>query len=275
MSRTYEAAVVGARPWVARCGSSIPAPRRVRRDSWCSRRRMPRRGRHARRGRSEWRARRWSGCGWSRRYRTSTHLVRSGRVPNIAGRAGRRARPLTTVRIPRRRGARDASRAWLDAARSSAWLLAAGVEAGSGCAFARCRAARAVRGSARSWLLAGARTKLEPETAFVASFGMVMVVHTGPGLVGLAWQWVPIDRPRTRARRVSERDADHPRGRVADRTDRERAEGVTHVGTSTSWRGSGVASNSSSASRTAMKWSSVPWTYVTGACRSATSAIGG
>jgi fatty acid-binding protein DegV len=33
-----------------------------------------------------------------------------------------------------------------------------------------------------------------PHTAFVASFGSVMIAHTGPGLIGLAWWWeVPGD----------------------------------------------------------------------------------
>jgi DegV family protein with EDD domain len=30
-----------------------------------------------------------------------------------------------------------------------------------------------------------------PTTAFVSGFGPVMVAHTGPGVVGLAWRWVP------------------------------------------------------------------------------------
>ena len=30
---------------------------------------------------------------------------------------------------------------------------------------------------------------VEPATAFVAAFSSVMVVHTGLGLVGLAWWW--------------------------------------------------------------------------------------
>ena len=29
----------------------------------------------------------------------------------------------------------------------------------------------------------------DPATAFVGEFGPVMVVHTGPGLAGLAWWW--------------------------------------------------------------------------------------
>jgi hypothetical protein len=32
-----------------------------------------------------------------------------------------------------------------------------------------------------------------PTTAFVAEFGTVMVAHTGPGVVGLAWRWEPRD----------------------------------------------------------------------------------
>ena len=33
------------------------------------------------------------------------------------------------------------------------------------------------------------REPVEPATSFVGEFGTVMVVHTGPGLVGLAWWW--------------------------------------------------------------------------------------
>jgi DegV family protein with EDD domain len=38
-------------------------------------------------------------------------------------------------------------------------------------------------------LLAEVRRRYEPTTAFVGSFSPVMVAHTGPGLVGLAWWW--------------------------------------------------------------------------------------
>ncbi len=34
--------------------------------------------------------------------------------------------------------------------------------------------------------------ELDPSETFVASFGAVMVAHTGPGLVGLAWRWEPV-----------------------------------------------------------------------------------
>jgi DegV family protein with EDD domain len=38
-------------------------------------------------------------------------------------------------------------------------------------------------------LLAEVGRRVEPATAFVGSFSPVMVAHTGPGLVGLAWWW--------------------------------------------------------------------------------------
>ncbi|MBO0691537.1 MAG: DegV family protein, partial [Acidimicrobiaceae bacterium] len=38
-------------------------------------------------------------------------------------------------------------------------------------------------------LLSEVRRRVEPTTAFVGSFSPVMVAHTGPGLVGLAWRW--------------------------------------------------------------------------------------
>lgn len=38
-------------------------------------------------------------------------------------------------------------------------------------------------------LLAMVRKEAEPATAFVGTFGPVMVAHTGPGVVGLAWWW--------------------------------------------------------------------------------------
>ena len=38
-------------------------------------------------------------------------------------------------------------------------------------------------------LLEQVRAEVDPATAFLGSFSPVMVVHTGPGLVGLAWWW--------------------------------------------------------------------------------------
>jgi fatty acid-binding protein DegV len=38
-------------------------------------------------------------------------------------------------------------------------------------------------------LLGAVREEVEPATAFVGPFSSVMVAHTGPGLLGLAWWW--------------------------------------------------------------------------------------
>jgi fatty acid-binding protein DegV len=38
-------------------------------------------------------------------------------------------------------------------------------------------------------LLADVRGRIEPATSFIGEFGPVMVVHTGPGVAGLAWWW--------------------------------------------------------------------------------------
>lgn len=50
--------------------------------------------------------------------------------------------------------------------------------------------ALAPEGAAR--LLEGVRREVEPATGLVAAFGPVMVVHTGPGLLGLSWWWEEI-----------------------------------------------------------------------------------
>jgi fatty acid-binding protein DegV len=36
--------------------------------------------------------------------------------------------------------------------------------------------------------------ELDGADAFIGAFGPVMVVHTGPGLAGVAWWWEPPDR---------------------------------------------------------------------------------
>lgn len=40
-------------------------------------------------------------------------------------------------------------------------------------------------------LLARVRAEVEPTTSFVGTFGTGMVIHSGPGVVGLAWWWEP------------------------------------------------------------------------------------
>jgi DegV family protein with EDD domain len=39
------------------------------------------------------------------------------------------------------------------------------------------------------WLLEQVTAQSDPATALIAEFGAVMVVHTGPGLIGLSWWW--------------------------------------------------------------------------------------
>jgi len=38
-------------------------------------------------------------------------------------------------------------------------------------------------------LLDRVRASFQPASSFIGEFGPVMVVHTGPGLAGLAWWW--------------------------------------------------------------------------------------
>jgi fatty acid-binding protein DegV len=39
------------------------------------------------------------------------------------------------------------------------------------------------------WLLDRVNEQAEPKTLFLGEFGTVMIAHTGPGIVGLAWRW--------------------------------------------------------------------------------------
>jgi len=52
-------------------------------------------------------------------------------------------------------------------------------------------ALHALAPEAASSLLGRVEERVEPASSFVGSFGPVMVAHTGPGLVGLAWRWEP------------------------------------------------------------------------------------
>jgi DegV family protein with EDD domain len=117
------------------------------------------------------------------------HLVASGRVPEIAGRAGRflnvhplfefdhgRAKPLRPAL------SRDAALdrivgLWRRSIVPDAALHVAALHAND-------------RGRAEQ-LLRAVRAEVEPATAFVAEFSTVMIAHTGPDLAGLAWWWEP------------------------------------------------------------------------------------
>jgi DegV family protein with EDD domain len=115
------------------------------------------------------------------------HLVRSGRVPGIAGRAGRGLglNPLFEFRRGHPRPLRPALSRQAALDRMAAALL------GSRVTGARLHVAAMHAGAPgpAERLLEQVRAEVDPATAFVGSFSPVMVVHTGPGLVGLAWWW--------------------------------------------------------------------------------------
>ena len=115
------------------------------------------------------------------------HLVRSGRVPNIAGWAGRRLgiNPLFEFGGGKVRPLRPAL------SYDAAFERIVGQFRRSEPSGARAHvvALHAAAPDAASSLLARVEEQVTPASAFVGEFGPVMVVHTGPGLVGLAWWW--------------------------------------------------------------------------------------
>jgi DegV family protein with EDD domain len=114
-------------------------------------------------------------------------LVRSGRVPGIAGWAGGKLKvnPLFQFRgggvhTLRPAFSRDAA---LERILSS-WRSSRPAE----CAL-HVAALHALADDDAKRLLDAVQREVRPETAFVGEFSPVMVAHTGPGLVGLAWWW--------------------------------------------------------------------------------------
>jgi DegV family protein with EDD domain len=115
------------------------------------------------------------------------HLVRSGRVPNIAGWAGRRLglAPLFEFRDGGAHALRPArgSTAALDRI-IGRWRRDQMADARLHVAALHAHAEADARA-----LLDRVCAEADPATAFVGPFGTVMIAHTGPGLVGLAWRW--------------------------------------------------------------------------------------
>jgi DegV family protein with EDD domain len=120
------------------------------------------------------------------------HLVASGRVPEIAGRAGRflnvhplfefshgRAKPLRPA-LSRDAALERIVGLWRRSIVPDADLHVAAMHAHD-------------RDRAEA-LLRAVRAEVEPATAFVAEFSTVMIAHTGPDLAGLAWWWEPHPR---------------------------------------------------------------------------------
>ncbi|MCU1467662.1 MAG: fatty acid-binding protein DegV [Actinomycetia bacterium] len=121
---------------------------------------------------------------------TLEHLVRGGRVPNIAGWAGRRLgiAPLFEFRDGRAHPLRPA----LGMTAAYDRILARWRRGRVPDARLHVAALHADAPVEAENLLDRVRAEAEPATAFVAEFGSVMVAHTGPGLVGLAWRWEPL-----------------------------------------------------------------------------------
>jgi DegV family protein with EDD domain len=117
------------------------------------------------------------------------HLVRSGRVPGLAGWAGRALgiNPLFELREGRVKRLRPAIGS--DAAVDR--MIARFRRSGAPGARAHVSALHAVAPDAAAALLARIEAEVDVAEGFVSEFGPVMVVHTGPGLLGVAWWWEP------------------------------------------------------------------------------------
>ncbi len=120
---------------------------------------------------------------------TLDHLVRSGRVPGIAGWAGRRLgiNPLFEFRGGKVHRLRPAlsQEAALDR------IVALAARGRSEGARLHVAGLHALAVEVADVLLERVSMIATPATSFIGEFGPVMVVHTGPGLAGLAWWWEP------------------------------------------------------------------------------------
>lgn len=121
------------------------------------------------------------------------HLARGGRVPGAAAWGARwlglhpvfefregRVRPLRPAR-----GRRAASLRIV-----ASWAQEAPGHQRAGDAL-HVAALHALELALAEDMLAQVSARVQPATFFVGSFSPVMVAHTGPGLVGLAWWWEP------------------------------------------------------------------------------------
>lgn len=115
------------------------------------------------------------------------HLVRSGRVPGIAGWAGRRLgiNPLFEFRAGQVRRLRPALSPEAAVDRILALVHRSRTERAGRLHVV---ALHALAAGVAAEMLDRVR-ELDPVLSFVAEFGPVMAVHTGPGLAGLAWWW--------------------------------------------------------------------------------------
>jgi DegV family protein with EDD domain len=125
------------------------------------------------------------------------YLVRSGRVPGIAGRAGRMLglQPLFEFRHGAARRLRPATSREAALNRLvSHWKRSRSPVAPN--ARLHVVGLHAAAEADAAGLLKRIREELTPvvpATELVLEFSSVMVAHTGPGLVGLAWWWQPVE----------------------------------------------------------------------------------
>ena len=114
-------------------------------------------------------------------------LAKSGRVPGIAEWVGRRMHVAPIFEFKAGGVTKHRPALGVDAAydRMVQALRRDRVEG----AALHVAASHALAPEAAAHLLALVKRFITPETELVGEFGSVMVAHTGPGLVGLAWWW--------------------------------------------------------------------------------------
>jgi DegV family protein with EDD domain len=117
------------------------------------------------------------------------HLARSGRVPGAAAWAGR-ALSVNPLFEFRRGGAHPLRPA---IGRSHAFERIIAIWDRDRPASGRLHLAgmHALDPDAAERLVDSVRERVAPNSTFIGSFSPVMVAHTGPGVVGLAWWWEP------------------------------------------------------------------------------------
>ncbi len=118
------------------------------------------------------------------------HLARSGRVPSVVGTAGRalRVNPVFEFRDGAAHSRHPAiGRRAAEHRIVSACLLSRPQDAAA--AILHVAALEAACPDRARSLLDAVLAEVPEAEAFTGSFGPVMLVHVGPGLVGLAWWW--------------------------------------------------------------------------------------
>ena len=115
------------------------------------------------------------------------YLARSGRVPGIAEWVNRRLRVVPMFDFTAGRVNKHRPALGVDAAydRMVQMLYHERVEGAS----LHVAAYHSLAPEAAARLLGLVKGTVTPKTEFVGEFGPVMVAHTGPGIVGLAWWW--------------------------------------------------------------------------------------